>query len=49
MYMMIMLRKKSISGEKRLCFIEAENFARANNSDRIHWEVIPDFGKQNPV
>jgi len=25
--------------------IEAENFARNNNSDRIHWEVIPDFGK----
>jgi len=25
--------------------IEAENFARMNNSERIHWEVIPDFGK----
>ncbi|WP_294287069.1 glycosyl hydrolase 115 family protein [uncultured Chryseobacterium sp.] len=25
--------------------IEAENFARMQNSDRIHWEVIPDFGK----
>ncbi|KQR94338.1 glycosyhydrolase [Chryseobacterium sp. Leaf180] len=25
--------------------IEAENFARMNNSDKIHWEVIPDFGK----
>jgi hypothetical protein len=25
--------------------IEAEHFARINNSDRIHWEVIPDFGK----
>ncbi|MGE4513930.1 MAG: glycosyl hydrolase 115 family protein [Chryseobacterium sp.] len=25
--------------------IEAEHFARMNNSDRIHWEVIPDFGK----
>lgn len=25
--------------------IEAENFARMNNSDQIHWEVIPDFGK----
>ncbi len=25
--------------------IEAENFARMSNSDRIHWEVIPDFGK----
>ncbi|MDQ0594317.1 hypothetical protein QFZ37_002686 [Chryseobacterium ginsenosidimutans] len=25
--------------------IEAENFARMNNSDEIHWEVIPDFGK----
>ncbi|KFE99063.1 glycosyl hydrolase 115 family protein [Chryseobacterium luteum] len=25
--------------------IEAENFARMNNSNRIHWEVIPDFGK----
>ncbi|NPA08345.1 MAG: glycosyhydrolase [Chlorobi bacterium] len=25
--------------------IEAENFARTSHSDRIHWEVIPDFGK----
>lgn len=25
--------------------IEAENFARLNNSNRIQWEVIPDFGK----
>lgn len=25
--------------------IEAENFARMSNSGRIHWEVIPDFGK----
>ncbi len=25
--------------------IEAKNFSRNNNSDRIHWEVIPDFGK----
>ena len=25
--------------------IEAENYARLNNSKRIHWEVIPDFGK----
>lgn len=25
--------------------IEAENFTRMNNSDRIHWDVIPDFGK----
>lgn len=25
--------------------IEAENFVRMSNSDRIHWEVIPDFGK----
>jgi len=25
--------------------IEAENYARANNSKKIHWEVIPDFGK----
>jgi hypothetical protein len=25
--------------------IEAEHFARMNNSDRIHWEIIPDFGK----
>lgn len=25
--------------------IEAEHFARMRNSDRIHWEVIPDFGK----
>ncbi|GEN77205.1 glycosyl hydrolase 115 family protein [Chryseobacterium hagamense] len=25
--------------------IEAEHFARMQNSDRIHWEVIPDFGK----
>ncbi|WP_163399763.1 glycosyl hydrolase 115 family protein [Flavobacterium fluviatile] len=25
--------------------IEAENFSALNNSDKIHWEVIPDFGK----
>lgn len=25
--------------------MEAENFSGLNNSDRIHWEVIPDFGK----
>lgn len=25
--------------------IEAEHFARMHNSDRIHWEVIPDIGK----
>ena len=25
--------------------IEAENYARLNNSKKIHWEVIPDFGK----
>ncbi|PJJ08557.1 glycosyl hydrolase family 67 [Flavobacterium sp. 1] len=25
--------------------IEAENFSKSNNSDKIHWEVIPDFGK----
>ncbi|MGI9649714.1 glycosyl hydrolase 115 family protein [Chryseobacterium sp. RLHN22] len=25
--------------------VEAENFARMGNSERIHWEVIPDFGK----
>lgn len=25
--------------------IEAENFARMSNSNRIHWELIPDFGK----
>ncbi|MFP3590367.1 glycosyl hydrolase 115 family protein [Chryseobacterium sp. SIMBA_038] len=25
--------------------IEAENFSRQNNSDRIQWKIIPDFGK----
>ena len=25
--------------------IEAENFSASNDSKRIHWEVIPDFGK----
>jgi len=25
--------------------IEAEHFSTVNNSKRIHWEVIPDFGK----
>jgi hypothetical protein len=25
--------------------IEAENFARLKNSDKIRWEIIPDFGK----
>ncbi|MBP4136770.1 glycosyl hydrolase 115 family protein [Flavobacterium geliluteum] len=25
--------------------IEAANFSKSNNTDKIHWEVIPDFGK----
>jgi len=25
--------------------IEAEHFSKLNNSDKVHWEVIPDFGK----
>ncbi len=25
--------------------IEAENFSRANNSDKIHWQTIPSLGK----
>ncbi|MDA6070647.1 glycosyl hydrolase 115 family protein [Flavobacterium sp. AC] len=25
--------------------IEAEHFSQLNNSEKIHWEVIPDFGK----
>ena len=25
--------------------IEAEHFSKLNNSEKIHWEVIPDFGK----
>ncbi|MCI9845448.1 glycosyl hydrolase 115 family protein [Flavobacterium pectinovorum] len=25
--------------------IEAEHFSALNNSDKIHWEIIPDFGK----
>jgi len=25
--------------------IEAEHFSRQNNSDNIHWQIIPDFGK----
>jgi hypothetical protein len=25
--------------------IEAEHFSKANNTDKIHWGVIPDFGK----
>ncbi|MGC5743782.1 glycosyl hydrolase 115 family protein [Chryseobacterium sp. NFX27] len=38
--------KDKAFAEKNGCVsIEAENFARMGNSDRIHWEIIPDFGK----
>jgi len=38
--------KEKAFAEKNGCVsIEAENFARMSNSDRIHWEIIPDFGK----
>lgn len=38
-------KEKVFAEENGYVSIEAENFARINNSDRIHWEVIPDFGK----
>jgi hypothetical protein len=38
-------KEKIFAEENGYVSIEAENFARMNNSDRIHWEVIPDFGK----
>jgi hypothetical protein len=38
-------KDKIFAEENGYVSIEAENFARMNNSDRIHWEVIPDFGK----
>ena len=38
--------KEKVFAEKNgYVSIEAENFARMSNSDKIHWEVIPDFGK----
>ncbi|MCY0970436.1 glycosyl hydrolase 115 family protein [Chryseobacterium wangxinyae] len=39
------LKEKVFQEEDGYVSIEAENFARMNNSDRIHWEVIADFGK----
>lgn len=40
------MRKTKVFQEKDgYISIEAGDFARQNNSDRIHWEVIPDFGK----
>lgn len=39
------LKEKVFQEKDGYVSIEAENFARMNNSDRIHWEVIPDFGK----
>ncbi|MBT2620016.1 glycosyl hydrolase 115 family protein [Chryseobacterium sp. ISL-6] len=39
------LKEKVFAERSGYVSIEAENFARMNNSDRIHWEVIPDFGK----
>ncbi|MCD9855203.1 glycosyl hydrolase 115 family protein [Epilithonimonas sp. JDS] len=38
-------KEKVFQEKDKYISIEAENFARMNNSDRIHWEVIPDFGK----
>lgn len=38
--------KEKVFAEKNgYVSIEAENFARMSNSGRIHWEIIPDFGK----
>jgi len=39
------LKEKIFQEKDGYVSIEAENFARMNNSDSIHWEVIPDFGK----
>ncbi|MFC4688167.1 glycosyl hydrolase 115 family protein [Epilithonimonas pallida] len=39
------LKEKVFQEKDGYVSIEAENFARMKNSDRIHWEVIPDFGK----
>lgn len=39
------LKTKGFQEKDGYVSIEAEDFARQNNSDRIHWEVIPDFGK----
>ncbi|MGK6341379.1 glycosyl hydrolase 115 family protein [Chryseobacterium sp. DT-3] len=38
-------KEKVFSEKNGYVSIEAENFARMNNSDRIHWEIIPGFGK----
>nr|WP_315155424.1 glycosyl hydrolase 115 family protein [uncultured Flavobacterium sp.] len=37
--------KKVFKEKNGYVSIEAENFSKLNNSDKIHWEVIPDFGK----
>lgn len=38
--------KSKIFKEKEGCVsIEAEHFSRQNNSDKIQWKIIPDFGK----
>lgn len=38
-------KEKAFAEKNGYVSIEAENFARMSNSDRIHWEIIPDFGK----
>ncbi|EJL68843.1 glycosyl hydrolase 115 family protein [Chryseobacterium populi] len=38
-------KEKVVAEKEGYVSIEAENFVRMKNSDRIHWEVIPDFGK----
>ncbi|KAA0129564.1 glycosyhydrolase [Chryseobacterium sp. SN22] len=38
-------KEKAFQEKNGYVSIEAEHFARMQNSDRIHWEVIPDFGK----
>lgn len=37
--------RKTFKEKEGYVAIEAEHFSKLNNSNNIHWEVIPDFGK----
>jgi len=39
------IRRKVFAEKDGYVSIEAEHFSKVNNSNTIHWEVIPDFGK----
>ncbi|QSB26343.1 glycosyl hydrolase 115 family protein [Flavobacterium sp. CLA17] len=39
------IKRKVFAEKDGYVSIEAEHFSKVNNSNTIHWEVIPDFGK----